>query len=538
MISPTTLFLLSPEIALVLVATMLYVVGAFWPGNTGWCWLAGMAFVGSSGMLIQQMFIPFIAEPVFNGSGLVSGPVTLDLFSVGSRLLLMFVGLIFVMMAARTAADSQETEALGSLVMMVCGMNLISMSNDLVFLFMGLEMVSIPTYIILFIGSGHVERYAAQRQEAATKYFFLSILSSGLLLYGFSFLYGVTGTTRLDEIVTVLSQPAEAHGTILFARLALVLIFAALGFRLTAVPFHFYAPDVYQGTSNFNAGLLAVVPKCAALMGLVRLIYAMPGLEQIGWQLTLAMAIVTMTLGNIVALWQKNIRRMMAYSSIAHAGYMLIGLSVGYAIAGGAEGPVSIDGFGAAMFYLVVYILATAGTFAAITYLSSSILQIDRVEDLCGLSQTYPRTAVALAVFMFSLTGLPPLAGFWGKLGLFTGALGVDSASGDLSSGLWPWFLMLAVVGVLNAAVSAAYYLRVVAYMYFRPPMIPVLGRGGVGAATATGLCGVLVVAVGIFPGTLQELANTMCRSARNSMASHEVVTTVQPTATVAKADE
>jgi NADH-quinone oxidoreductase subunit N len=533
-----TVFLLAPELALILIASLIFVAGAFWPGRLGWSWLAGVGLVMAGGMLYQQVKVPFVADAVFHGSGVVSGPVVVDLFSVGARALVLFTGLIFVMIAARTSADSQEPEAMGSLLLMICGLNLVAMANDLVLLFLGLELVSIPTYVILFVGSGHVERYAAQRQEAATKYFFLSILASAVFLYGFSFLYGITGTTRLDEAFAVLSKPAPASGTMLFARFAMVMIFAGLGFRLTAVPFHFYAPDVYQGTSNLNAGLLAVIPKFAALLGLVRLIDAMPGLEQVGWQLTLAMAIVTMTLGNLLALWQSNIRRMMAYSSIAHAGYILIGLSVGFAVSGGAEAPATIDGFGSSFFYLLVYMFATAGAFAAITFLSSAGRQIDKIEDLAGLSQTRPRTAMAIAVFMFSLTGLPPLAGFWGKFGLLTGALGVDASSGDLCSGLWPWFLTLAIVTVLNAAISAAYYLRVIAVMYFRPAIYAPPTQGGVGAAAATALCAFLVVAVGIFPGRFQETANDMCRAARRSIGASVVAGPDQPPLRVATTDD
>jgi NADH-quinone oxidoreductase subunit N len=263
------------------------------------------------------------------------------------------------------------------------------------------------------------------------------------------------------------------------------------------------------------------------------------------------MAIVTMTLGNLLALWQSNIRRMMAYSSIAHAGYMLIGLSVGFALSGqeneprvasdqaaalqslGAiEGPAgapdSVDGVGSTIFYLMVYTLATAGAFAAITYLGSARKQVDTVEDLAGLSQTNPRAAVAIAVCMFSLTGLPPLAGFWGKFGLLTGALGVDSSTGDMTTGLWPWFLMLSIVAVLNAAISAGYYLRIIAVMYFRPSLAAPPCQGGTGAAAAMVLCAVLVVLTGLFPGTLQQTADDMSRAARENFEHQRIAGTSQ----------
>jgi NADH-quinone oxidoreductase subunit N len=514
-----TIYLLLPELILVLAATLIYVAGAFWPERRGWSWLAAASLLMAGVALFLQVRMPVVRDTVFaaeSAGGIFSGPIVVDLLSLVSRGLILAVGLLFIMLTARTAAETQEPEFMGSLLLLIAGLNLVAMANDLVIVFLGLEMVSIPTYVLLFLGSGHVQRYAAQRQEAGTKYFFLSILSSAILLYGFSFLYGVAGSTQLSTIFETLKNPtAEVSGMVMFSKLAMVLIFSGLGFRLTAVPFHFYAPDVYQGTTNPNAGLLAVMPKIAALLALVRIVMvAMPGMERVGWQLTLAMAIVTMTLGNLLALWQNNVRRLLAYSSIAHAGYMLIGLSVGFATAGGAESPTTIDGVGSTLFYLMVYSLATAGTFAAITFLGSAKKQIDTVEDLAGLAQTNPRTAAAVAIFMFSLAGLPPLAGFWGKFGLLTGALGVDSRAADLTNGLWPWFLMLSIVTVLNAAIAAAYYLRIVATMYFRPPLAVPAAQGGMGAAMAMFACAVLVVGTGLDPGPWQEGARRVSRAA------------------------
>jgi NADH-quinone oxidoreductase subunit N len=368
--------------------------------------------------------------------------------------------------------------------------------------------------------------------ESGTKYFFLSVLSSALLLYGFSFLYGAAGSVRFEEIRSALAAGgADLVGTAAFAPLALVLIFAGLGFRLTAVPFHFYAPDVYQGTNNPNAGLLAVAPKIAALVALVRIaLVAMPGTERLGWQLALALAMITMTLGNVLALWQNNIRRMMAYSSVAHAGYMLIGLAVGFAVAGGAAEATNFDGIGAALFYMLVYAAATAGVFAALTYLGGREGEIDTVDQLAGLVRNHPKTALAMAIFMFSLTGLPPLAGFWGKFTLFTGALGVDARNpGD--SSLWPWFFALAIVGALNAAISAGYYLRIVGVMYFRSSSFTPPGQGGAGAALAVALCVLLVVGIGCAPGWFVEESIQASQAAQASLGGPRIV----PDTTAAK---
>jgi NADH-quinone oxidoreductase subunit N len=290
------------------------------------------------------------------------------------------------------------------------------------------------------------------------------------------------------------------------------------------VPFHFYAPDVYQGTNNPNAGLLAVAPKIAALVAIVRIaLVAMPGTERLGWQVALALAMITMTLGNVLALWQNNIRRMMAYSSVAHAGYMLIGLAVGFAVADGAAEATNFDGIGAALFYMLVYAAATAGVFAALAYLGGREGEINTVDQLAGLVRNHPKTALAIAIFMFSLTGLPPLAGFWGKFTLFTGALGVDARNpGD--SSLWPWFFALAIVGALNAAISAGYYLRIVGVMYFRSPSFTPPGQGGAGAALAVALCVLLVVGIGCAPGWFVEESNQASQSAQASLGGPRIV--------------
>ena len=314
--------------------------------------------------------------------------------------------------------------------------------------------------------------------------------------------------------------------------LGLLLVFAGMGFRMTAVPFHFYAPDVYQGTSNTNAGLLATLPKVAGLLVLVRLVFAsMPGMESLGWKVALVLAVLTMTLGNVLALWQDNIRRLLAYSSIAHGGYILIGLSVGLAHAqrfvGGkpidaAEGGTGLDGVGTSVFYLTTYCLATLGAFAALKFLGQTDRQIDGVDELSGLGRTRPLPALALAVCMFSLAGIPPLAGFWGKLTLFTGALGVNSASAlptnataaeavaaAAAHSLRPWFVASGDHRrAERCAIAMAYYLRVVAAMYFRPSITPVQAEGGPGALWAMVASVVLVVGLGCYPGPVIHMAD------------------------------
>ena len=511
MLTNTTVYILLPELILVLLATDIYVGGAFTSARYGWDWLAATALLLAAVALYNQQEIDPVHGAVIaaDAKGAFSGPLAVDLFGQTLRWLALGVGLGFVAMCGKNASEGLAPEFMGSLLLIVAGLMLVAMSSDLVLMFLGLELISIPTYVILYLG-----RSDAGGQEAATKYFFLSILSSALMLYGFSFLYGAAGgSTDLHRIYQSLhaAQAGAGDGLAALGKLALVFIVAGLGFRLTAVPFHFYAPDVYQGTSHPNAGLLAVVPKLAALAALVRIVMvAMPGLERVGWQLALALSILTMSVGNMLALWQSNVRRLLAYSSVAHAGYMLIGLTVGFAVAEGTPTAKNMDGVGATIFYVIVYAAATMGSFATLTYLSSQTKQVDGVDDLAGVARSNPIAAACLAVCMFSLTGLPPLAGFWGKFTLLTGALGVSS-----ESSVWPWFVGLVIVAVVNAAISAGYYLRVVSVMYFRPALTTTRAEGGTGAALCMGVCALLVIGLGFYPAPLMQQSNTAAEAAR-----------------------
>ncbi|HEY4761416.1 MAG TPA: NADH-quinone oxidoreductase subunit N, partial [Thermoguttaceae bacterium] len=413
------------------------------------------------------------------------------------------LSLLLVLLNFQPIPNGGTPEALGSFLLVIAGAMLLVSANDLILLFVSLELISIPTYILLYLGPSVVGT-----QESSAKYFYLSVLASAILLYGFSFIYGVAGTTDLKGIGTALAnQQNMTHGFDNLAKLALVLTFAGLSFRLAAVPFHFYAPDVYQGTSNQNAALLSVIPKVAALVVLVRLVWAtMPELELFAWRISVVVAILTMTLGNTMALWQDNLRRLLAYSSIGHAGYLLIGLAV--ALATRTHPSSYWDGIGAMLFYFCVYAAATIGTFALLEFLGQSQKRMDSIEELAGLCRTRPAAAAMIAIFMFSLTGIPPLAGFWGKLQLFGSALNVDAqitAAGNMRI----WFITLAILGVLNAAISAGYYLRIVGVMYFRAPSSSHRAEGGLGACTAAVACTLFTIIIGLYPGPLVRTSNS-----------------------------
>jgi NADH-quinone oxidoreductase subunit N len=321
-------------------------------------------------------------------------------------------------------------------------------------LFLALELVSIPTYVILYL-----PRRDSAAREATIKYFLLSVFSSALVLYGMSWLYGAAGTTNLSGIEHVIGQGATRATSEWFLSLGLGLLIAGLCFRIGAVPFHFYAPDVFQGVTTAHAALLSFVPKVVGIVALLRLIPLTGATKSVDqWlpdrpaHLLLAiLATLTMFVGNLMALRQTNLLRLMAFSSVAHAGYMLVGLAIGDTAA--------IGGTTAVLFYLNAYGLMTIGALALFGSLTSSERPVQTIIDLRGLSRTHPGVALMLAVCLLSLTGLPPTAGFLGKLNLFLAAWSNGTVVGH----------SLAILMAISAAIAAWYYLRLVGLMFLEP---------------------------------------------------------------------
>lgn len=492
-----TIALLIPEIVLMLGATLLFVGGAFFRNRLAWGAVAKVLYVVAA-VLLASSGLPEDSQ--------TSGPIIVDALAFGLRALSIGMGLVFTAIVSKSAAEELSSEYFGMLMLVTLGAMITAAANDLVVLFLGLELISVPTYVLLFIG-----RKDRASGEATMKYFFLSLLSSGLLLYGLSFLYGLGGTTVLSgnsqmpgirEALAAGSSPVAS-----LAPLALVLIMAGMAFKLAAVPFQFYAPDVYQGTTNANAGLLAVAPKIAGMAGIIRLVLVtMQGQSEYAWQIALILAVLSMTIGNVCALWQTNVRRMLAYSSIAHGGYLLIGI----AVAGGSlasKEMTAATGVSASLLYLAMYAIASMGTFAILTYLGSAEREVNSLEDLAGIGKAEPLAAGMLAIFMFSFAGIPPLAGFWGKLTLFSGSL--QLALGKSAGPASGWFLLLAIVAAVNAAIGAAYYLRLISVMFFSPAAgQPPRAAGGMPALAAGTVCGILILMAGIAPDSFGKLAD------------------------------
>jgi NADH-quinone oxidoreductase subunit N len=482
-----TLLILLPELLILLAATVMMTAGVFvrWPRRI-WC-------VAAVGTLLTALVILFAVDsrPV----DLYSAVALNDAFSRGGRLVLLLSGVILLALAHDQVDDARAPEFFGSILMIEAGSMLIASANELVFLFVGLELVSMPTYVLLYLA-----RRNASTQEAATKYFFLSIFSSGLLLYGLAFLYGLTGVSNLKALAFLIHHGLNVPQPQL-ALIALVFIMAGLGFRVAAVPFHFYAPDVYQGSPTFLAALLSWIPKAIGFLAIIRTLTAVfasggatGALGHKAVILAWLIAAVSMTLGNTVALSQENLRRLLAYSSIAHAGYLMVGVAVAFAyvVGPGADGVyLGAEGI---LFYLVAYGLMTLGAFGVIIALSTPERPIETVDDLAGLSQTHPMTALAMVLCLFSLAGIPPLAGFYGKFQIFASALAV--APGP-DSKLLQW---LALLGVLNSAIGAYYYLRIVVIMYLRPPSTPIAARPAWPTTLAVATCAILSLVVGLYP--------------------------------------
>jgi len=538
-----TFLLVRPEIVLVAGAIVAFLGGAFAGVRRGWL-VAAAAIAAAIFVASTQPGAGLLAVDAAGRGSIISGPVAIDPFSTYVRYAVLGLGLLLALVQAGDifpAAVSRGAavwrggtcEEAGTFLLLLAGLALVGVSDDLVLLFAGLELVSIPTYVLLAL-----KRTDAHGQEASLKYFFLSLVASALFLYALVCLYGIGGSTRFDAIAAGLRAGGGGMAMALLP-VALGMAMAGAAFRLAAVPMHFYAPDVYEGTSPGNAAVLSTLPKVAGVVVLLRLVgLAIPGplgdgtaapgpaaYTDLFWQLAAVLAALTMTVGNVMALVQTNLRRLLACSSIAHAGYLLTGIAVAAAAASvgtvGGRDAVAADatwlaglgGATATLFYLATYALATIGIFAAITYLGHRWpewtsgsgprpprQEITSVEDLDGLSGTNPVAAFAIAVFLLSLAGIPPLPGFWGKLTLATSALEVDWNAPITLGSRRAAFVALAVILVLNAAIAAAYYLRIIAAMYFRSTKRGVQADGGLAAGIAMLACLVLVGLVTLQP--------------------------------------
>jgi NADH-quinone oxidoreductase subunit N len=486
-VSLQTLEILLPELLVLLTATVMMTAGVFlrWPRRV-WCAVAVGALVAALLLLdaVGGRTVDIYSAVAIN-----------DAFSWWGRFGLLLSGLILLALAHDQVDDARAAEYFGSILIIEAGAMLVAAANELVFLFVGLELVSMPTYLLLYLARRNIST-----QEAATKYFYLSIFSSGLLLYGLALVYGLTGVSNLKALgFLVANVPGVPQPQL--ALVAVVFVLAGLGFRVAAVPFHFYAPDVYQGSPTVLAAMLSWIPKAIGFLAMIRTLTAVlaaggPAAPlAVGHRAVIVawiIAAITMTLGNTVALSQENLKRLLAYSSIAHAGYLMIGVAV--ALAGAPQDAGVYLGSEGILFYLVAYALMTLGAFGVIMALSTPERPVETIDDLAGLAQSQPKIALAMGLCLFSLAGIPPLAGFYGKFQIFTSAFAVPPGE-DATMLRW-----LAVIGVLNSAVGAYYYLRIVVMMYLRSAPTPIVARPAWPTMLAVATCAILSLVVGVYP--------------------------------------
>ena len=315
----------------------------------------------------------------------------------------------------------------------VLGMMIMISSNDLIVFYMGLELQSLALYVLATFNRDEIKS-----SEAGLKYFVLSALSSGLLLYGCSLIYGFTGSTNFDIIASQLNSDQYA------LTFGIVFILVGLAFKISAVPFHMWAPDVYEGSPTSVTLFFTMVPKIAALTVFIRFLYA-PFLNLIDqWQMILVfLSIASMVFGAVAAIGQKNLKRLVAYSSISHVGYALAGLATG-----------SNDGIQSSVIYITIYIIMNLGLFSCLLMMKRNNVYYEQIDDLSGLSKNHPLLSLSLLVILFSLAGIPPLAGFFAKFYVFKSVLEQS-------------MFFLAIVGLLSTVVAAFYYLRLIKIMYF-----------------------------------------------------------------------
>jgi NADH-quinone oxidoreductase subunit N len=456
-----------PEMFLAGAAMALLILGA-WRGEGSTRLISWLA--------ISVLIIAFVIAELGGGDRRIGfyGMFVTDAFALFMKALVLLGSAVTILIGMRHNEEQgiARFEFPVLVLLATTGMMVMISANDLITLYVGLELQNLALYVVAAF-----KRDSVRSSEAGLKYFVLGALSSGMLLYGASLIYGFAGTTGFDDLERLATGGAPIQTGIL---IGLVFVVVGLAFKVSAVPFHMWTPDVYEGAPTPVSAFFAVAPKLAALALFIRFMIAPFGPLIEEWrQVIVFLSIASMVLGAVAAIAQENIKRLMAYSSIGHVGYALIGLAAG-----------TTEGIRGVLVYLTIYLVMTVGAWTVILCMRRRELMLEGIADLAGLSQSQPGLALALAIFMFALSGIPPTAGFFGKLYVFLAAINAQLTG-------------LAVIGVLTSVVSAFYYLRVVKVMYFDEPV------GGFDRPITTELKGVLFVTavvtlfLFVFPGPI-----------------------------------
>lgn len=421
-----------PELFMAIAGMVLLVASVLQKGNA-----TRFASWGSVWVVVMALVIMLGREPT--GTSILNGMFVYDRFALFMKGLVLVGLMVSLSLSVKALYKDHMARFEYPLLILFAGIGMMIMisASDMLSLYVGLELQSLSLYVLAAIRRDHIKS-----AESGMKYFILGAISSGMLLFGISLLYGFTGSTNFLLIGETLSEEISIGATFGF-----VFVLAALAFKISAAPFHMWTPDVYEGAPTPVTALFALVPKIAAFALIIRLLFIpfAPLYEQ-WFQILWFLSVVSMAVGAFAALRQDNIKRLMAYSSVGNVGYALIGL-----VAGGEAGIASV------LVYLALYMVMVAGTFGIILCMRRDGRAFDKVSDLSGLSRHSPWLAYSLAILMFSMSGIPPMAGFFGKLMVFQAAV---------QSGLY----VLAVFGVLTSVVAAYYYLRVIKVMFFDEP--------------------------------------------------------------------
>ncbi|RBY75056.1 NADH-quinone oxidoreductase subunit NuoN [Geodermatophilus sp. TF02-6] len=503
----------APEISLAALAPLLFVLGAacvgvlveaFGPPEGRHRVQVAVALVGTLGGLVTSLLLAGERQVTAGGALAVDGPAVFlqaTIAGLGALSVLLFAERsldparsAFVAAAAVPAGSPRDRELMTSSRVQtevypltgfaVGGMMLFVAANDLLVMFVALEVLSLPLYLI----SGLARRRRLLSQEAAVKYFLLGAFASAFFLYGLALVYGATGSVRLADI----RAAAAVGGTDLLLVLGLALLVVGLMFKASVAPFHAWTPDVYQGAPTPVTAFMAACTKVAAFGAILRLLYVAFGTSEWTWRpLVYGIAIVSMVVGAVLGLTQTDLKRMLAYSSIAHAGFLLTGV---LGLNGGADAAGS--GLGATMFYLLAYGLTTLGAFAVLTLVRDGAGEATHLSRWAGLARRSPLTAAVMALFLLALAGIPLTSGFTAKFAVFRAAI---------DAGAWP----LVVVALLASAVAAFFYLRVIVLMYFAEPVVdgPTVGVPGLPTTIVLAVTVTATVVLGIAPGAVLDVA-------------------------------
>lgn len=486
--------------------------------------LVTIIFLFAAFIVTPAIYTPSHLERVDVLMPLLGKYVKMIVTGVGILLALLSVGLIDKryeesLRAGRLRFDpirANQGEYFAFFLLSLIGVMLCCNANDLIWLFLALELTSLPTYIMIAMS-----RPSRKAQEASVKYFFLGAMASAIFLYGFALLYGATGTIVLTEMREVFAQQTDAGGIGTLGIIGMLLALLGISFKIAGAPMHFYAADVYEGAASPVTAFLAFVPKTAGMLGFMLLLSTMgwlsseAGLPRPVLTMLWMVAVLTMTLGNIGALLQRSVKRMLAYSSIAHSGYMLIGIIAGPAMTLGA-----IDGLSAVLFYLAVYGVTNTAAFAVMSGLERNGQEIESLDDLAGLRVRHGMMAVAMAIAAGSLLGFPPLLGFVGKLYLFMA--GVDAGQ-----------VALVVIAAVNSAISAWYYLGLVKQAIMARPSAQsetVVRSEIIWPRFAAVIAAAAVVIVPIFSASIIRAASSVTTGLQASQSESQAVETAVAT--------